>query len=55
MQCEVLLEKGHEYNCSLDGHGLANAILKVSHVFTWPWCPEQTAAGERVEPQENYK
>lgn len=51
----VLLGKGHERKRSLNGYGLVNAILKASHVIAWPWCPEQTAAGERVEPQEDYK
>lgn len=51
-----LLGKGHEHEHSQNSHGLlVNAISKASHVFAWPQCPEQAAAGERLEPQENYK
>lgn len=51
----VLLGKGHEHERSQNGHGLlVKAILKASHAFAWPRCPEQAAVGERVEPQENY-
>lgn len=51
----VLLRKRQEHKRSLNSHGLANAILKASRVFAWLWCPEKAAAGEGVEPQENYK